>query len=162
MRVPFTLPSLSFTEYHFSVFNKTVFSLSFLRVGFVLYNKCRRFFPCCQQKENLFMFFCLNSCSLALPTALPPFLLALLSFHIPPYLPHPSVFPMENRGHCSNDYSDPVAMAIPCHRHALTKANSQITKLPLEKADMCGVVFPQESLQTFSSQPTSFDSVSCF
>lgn len=106
----------------FSVYPPTIIRSTFLNLcspcSFFLRQFCslcesiKTFSHCCQEKENLFSFsFLFLSGSLLLCSAAPlPPLLCWLYFHfslLPPPLLHPSVFPLENRGHCTNDYSDP-------------------------------------------------------
>lgn len=115
----------SIIRYWIPSFLELAFSLSLLSKESPVHYKKVLSLLLGERKSVFFSFcFCLGPCCSALspppsprPHSLPPSfpsslpssaLLALLSFQPPPpQLLHPSVFPLENRGHCTNDYSDP-------------------------------------------------------
>lgn len=128
----------------------------------LLYKNIKQSFPAANKKKICFFFLSgsLLLCSAA-PTTLPPslpsfspllppfplspppspalLLLALLSFQLPhpSQVFQPSIYPLENRGHCTNDYSDPGRhgnAAVTGDRHASSAAKMVISKLVMEKA----------------------------
>lgn len=90
------------------------------------------------KKKICFFFLRLGPCCFALRLHTPPSLY-LLSFQssTPSLLFQPSIYPLENRGHCTNDYSDPGCCgnaAITDDRRASSTAKMVISKLVMEKA----------------------------